>query len=50
VHFLVRAQQQIIMQSALNAVARPSHRWISQKRLKFGLGLCNFHYVVAPSL
>jgi len=26
----------------------PSHRWISQKRLK--LGLCNFHHMVAPPL
>jgi len=27
---------------------RPSHGWISQKRLK--LGSCNFHHTVAPSL
>jgi len=26
----------------------PSHRWISQKRLK--LGSCNFHHRVAPWL
>jgi len=27
---------------------RPSHGWISQKRLK--LGSCSFHHTVAPSL
>jgi len=40
------------MLSALYAIAnpsvRPSHGWISRKRLK--LGSCNFHHTVAPSL
>jgi len=30
------------------SVCRPSHGWISRKRLK--LGSCNFHHRVAPWL
>jgi len=45
-------QHMYIMLSALYTISRlsvyPSHRWISQKRLK--VRLCNFHHTVAPSL
>ena len=42
-HFLAR--DSIMLYSALYATARPSHGWISHKRLK--LGSCTFHHRVA---
>jgi len=36
------------MLSPVRPSVRPSHGWISRKRLK--LGSCNFHHTVASSL
>ena len=43
---VVVSAQQRICYSALCAIARPSHRWISQRWLK--IGSCNLHRRVAP--
>ena len=42
----VYSARQRICYSALYAIARPSHGWISQRRLK--LGSRNLHHRVAP--